>query len=243
MHNREKTYMRVSIGVALISTVLIFLPGLLQIDGMKGGYAISFVAFFIAVCGVVIALFFRGRAASLDRLMQGGKILAHWTYPPDQWQDYTEVELKDQKENNKVLFLITAGWAVLFGVLFLIFGGEAGRVVLLVMVGLILVLAVFAFGMPRRWYRRQKDRFGEVWIGEDGVYFQDAFTQWNHGGARLDKVEIIDKPTGAPMRLGFEISFPSRMGVQDQTLRIPIPRGREAEAQAVVEHFNQSAEG
>ena len=72
MPNPEKTYARVSAGVAVLAFGLIFLPGLIELDGMRGGYALSFVALVIAVSAAVLTWFFWGRATMLDRLLAGG---------------------------------------------------------------------------------------------------------------------------------------------------------------------------
>ena len=43
MPNPEKTYAKISMAVAVLAAGLVFLPGWLGMDGMKGGFALSFV--------------------------------------------------------------------------------------------------------------------------------------------------------------------------------------------------------
>jgi len=40
----------------------IFAPSLFGMDGFKGGYAISFVSFFMVICGIIVIVIYSGRA-------------------------------------------------------------------------------------------------------------------------------------------------------------------------------------
>ncbi len=237
MPNPEKIYARVSAAVAVLAAGLIFLPGLLELDGMQGGYALSFVALVIAVSAAVITWFFWGRATMLDRLVSGREVLAHWTYQSDEWQRYAEAELQEQTMENKWLWLVIAGWCLFFGILFWWLDPDAGGVVFLVMVGLTVFLASVAFGVPRLRYWQQQRGPGEAWVAPTAVYFDGVLVHWNSWGTRLEQVVWRDQEDGVPARLEFQVSYPARTGRQTQTVRLPIPQGREAEARVVLEHF------
>jgi len=166
MLNPEKIYARVSAVVAVLAAGLIFSPGLIDLDGMQGGYALSFVALVIAVSAAVITWFFWGRATMLDRLLSGREVLAHWTCQPDEWQRYVEAELQEQTMENKWLWLVVAGWSLFFGILFWWLDRDAGWVVFLVMVGLTVFLAGDAYGVPRQRYWQQRRLHAQSnWVG------------------------------------------------------------------------------
>ena len=237
MPNPEKTYAKISMAVAVLAAGLVFLPGWLGMDGMKGGFALSFVFVFVAICGVVLALFFWGRAATLERIFRGQDLLAHWTYASTEWQFYAGAELKEQTQDNKSLWFLVAGMCLLVGGLFWIFDHEAGGIVFLVMVGTSLLLAVVALGVPRLRYSRQQHGPGEAWIARQAIFFDGSLVRWNSGGANLEGVEWQAADGNVPACLKFELRQLTRAGFQYQALRIPVPFGREAEGQAVLEQL------
>jgi hypothetical protein len=239
MPNPDKKSAYISALVAILAVVLIFVPGWIGMDGMRGGYALSFIAFFAAVSAGVVALFFRGRAARLERVLRGEDVLAHWTYSSAEWQQYAVAELKTQGEINRVLWWVMFAFCVGIGALFWLFDHEAGGFVFLVLLGVALLLALFAFGMPRLKYRRQQRTPGEAWITHSAVYFDGALAYWNYWGSRLDGVTWQEPDGSAPACLCFEITYWSRTGQQSQVLRVPVPFEREAEARTVLASFDK----
>jgi len=237
MRNPEKTYTAISAAVALFAGLWIFLPEWLGIDGMRGGFAISFVALFVCISAAVLIFFFRGRAAQVERILSGKDLLAHWTYAPDEWLRYVEAELKEQTQENRALWLLISAFCVVIGGLFWLFDREAGGFVLAVLLGLSLLLLVVAYGVPRLRRRRQRRAPGEAWITRRAIFFDGSLLAWNSWGARLESAALREASAEAPACLKLEVSYPSRSGRQTQTLRIPIPAGRAAEAQAVVEQL------
>lgn len=235
--NPEKTAAIVCVVVAVVAAGLVFLPSLAQIDDMRGGYALSFVAFFMAVSGAVVAVFFVGRARALARLLAGTELLAHWTYPPDEWQRYVETERRERAAAMRGLLVVIAGWSLLFGALFWALDADQGWIVFLVMLGVTLGAAGLAFGLPGLWFRRQRRGPREALISSWGVYFGGELSYWNHWGTRLRGVEILKGRRGAPDVLCFNLSVPSRMGQQNHQVRIPIPQGHETEASLLPGHF------
>jgi hypothetical protein len=237
MLNPEKTYARASVLVAVVAIGLVFSPGLTDMDMMRGGYALSFVAFFVAASAAGVAVFFWRRAAMLDRLLAGKDVLAHWTYRPDEWQRYARAELKEQTMVNRGLLLVTTGLALAIGAVFCLLDREAGGVVFLVMVGLTVLLAGAAYGFPRLRYRHQRRGPGEAWLAPRAVYFNGMFVPWGSWWTRLERVRL--KPLAAGQEcLDFELSYLlGAQGRQVQNLRIPVPQGREAEARTILDHF------
>lgn len=239
MPNPEKTYTWISALAAILATGLIFLPGWIGMDGMKGGYALSIVAFFFAVSAAVVTWFFWGRAARLERILRGQDVLAHWTYSPAEWQPYAAAELNVQTQENRSLWWVICGFCLAIGGLFWLFDHEAGGIVFLGLLGMALLLALVAFGLPRLKYRRQQRRPGEAWITPGAVFFDGNLSYWNYGGSRLDRVTWQEADGSAPTCLRFEISYWTRTGPQSQVLRVPVPFGREAEAHTVLARFDK----
>ena len=55
-------------------------------------------------------------------------------------------------------------------------------------------------------------------------------------GARLDDVSLVREES---LLVAFTYSYPSRTGRQSTTVRVPVPAGREGEAERVVAYFTQ----
>ncbi len=244
MPDPEKTYAAVSGGVALLAAVLIFVPGWAGIDGMDGGYALSFISLWVAISAAVVAAYFALRAARLRRLLDGQGLLARWSYSPVEWQAYAGAEQREQLAENRGLWLFMAGMCLFLGAAFWLIDPEAGLFVLLVMLALTALLAAAAFGLPRlRRQRRlrQQDSQAEAWLGATGVYFDGAFFPWDLWESRLLKVDLQQAASSAPAFLRFHLLHVISFGIQNQVLLVPVPTGRLAEAQALLEQFKTTS--
>jgi hypothetical protein len=237
--NPDKIRMWISALIAILATGLIFLPSWIGMDGMKGGYALSFVAFFFTISAAIVTWFFWGRASRLERISRGQDVLVHWTYSPAEWKQYIAAELNAQTQKNRTLWWVISGFCLAIGGLFWLFDHEAGRLVFLILLGMALLLALFAFGLPWLTYRRQQRHPGEAWITPVAVFFDNNLTYWNYGGSRLDRVTWQEVDGNLPPCLRFEISFWDRIGPQSQVLRVPVPFGQETEARTLLARFDK----
>jgi hypothetical protein len=82
-------------GVVLVGIILIFLPGIIGLEGNDGGYALSFLGGFMALIGIIAALIYFKLARTIDNIIKKENVLAHWNYTSDEWQKYTETERKE----------------------------------------------------------------------------------------------------------------------------------------------------
>lgn len=237
MPNPEKPYAIGATGMAILAAGLIFLPGWVGMDGMNGGYAVSFIAIWLMLSAVLTAWFFWRRAAQIDRMLAGQEILAHWTYTPAEWLAYAGAELEEQLQENRALWYLMAGMSLVTGAAFWLFDREAGLYVFLLMVAMTLVLAVAAFGFPllRRW--RQGRRPGEAWLAPTAVLFDGVFYPIKSRLMWLDGVEWQEAAGTAPACLCFHLTHFVRSGIQTRTLRVPVPNGRTDEALALLEKY------
>jgi hypothetical protein len=135
-----------------------------------GGFAISFVSLFIAIVAAIVGVMYLGWADKLDKILRGEGILAHWTYTPEYWAEYTKKEYEEEKSEKKGLFLIVSGFALFFGILFWVLDAEAGFFVFLVMLGLIgLVAFAWRFSAWNN-YRQNIGGVKEAYITKDAIY-------------------------------------------------------------------------
>jgi hypothetical protein len=203
---------------------------------MNGGFALSCgFGFLTILCGVGTLMYFY-RAYTLGKILNGKELVVRWDYRPEEWARYAEAEHGRDRAGKIILFFIISGFALLFGVLFLIFGGRPGLIVFLAMLGLIALMGGVAFLSILLAYRANKTRTGEVFIARTGVYLNRAFHNWNMFGASLDSVRLIREES--PL-VEFVYSYPARHGRQRAEVRVPVPVGKEGEADRIVAYFTQ----
>ncbi len=219
-------------GLALLGVVL----PLLFMDGMNGGFGIACLSGFAAMCCGIGALVFLFRGFTLRKILSGEELVVRWTYSPEEWRRYTEAEYGRDRQLKFVLFCIVGGFALFFGILFLIFGGDGGRAVFFVMLGLIALIGCVAALSIYLAHRSNESRLGEARIARTGVYLNRALHNWNMAGSRLDDVSLERDES---LLVAFTYSYPSRTGRQSNTVRVPVPAGREGEADRVVAFFTQ----
>ena len=228
----------VSLFVAFFFAVMIFIPEAVGIDGFDGGFAISFVSLVVALVAGVVAVFYFNLAGKLDGILRGEGILAHWTYSPEYWQQYTQKEYITEKAEKKILFLIVTAFALFFGFLFWAFDPEAGFYVFLVMLGLIgLIASVWQFSV---WYNYQHNMGGvrEAYITKEAVYLNRRLYAWKAAFTCFNQVTIQNN-AGLPLLVfKYTITNP-RTGPQTYTTRVPIPPGEEENAKTITHIINQ----
>jgi hypothetical protein len=233
--NPQKRAAWIWLSVSFVGLFLLFLPPLAGIDGMKGGFALQFVSVSLIIpAGFVGAYLYFRRARVLGRILRGEGLLARWSYDPQEWRRYTEAEVVRDRSGKLGLFLIISGWALFFGVLFLLFERKAGGTVFLMMLGLIVVIGITASLSVWIPYRRNLRRTGEAWIHPEGVYLNGALHAWGVGGATLDDV-LLHREEG--LILSFSYSFPAKGGRDGRTVHVPVPAGRESDADRVYRFF------
>jgi uncharacterized membrane protein len=222
--------------VASFSAVMIFVPELVGIDGFEGGFALSFVSFFIAITAAIMGAMYLGFANKVDKVLRGEGVLAHWAYTSDYWLDYSEKEYKEEKSEKKGLFLVVSGFALFFGILFWVLDPEAGFVVFIVMLALIGMVA-FAWQFST-WHNYKQNIRGvkEAYITRDTLYMNRKLYTWNTVFTCFD--EGSQKDNHGLSLLIFKFTSATKAGPQTYTIRVPIPPGQEESAKKIVEKIN-----
>jgi hypothetical protein len=234
--NPPKRTAVISFVVALFASVLIFIPELIGIDGFNGGFAISLISLFIAITAVVVGLMYLGWAGKLDKILRGEGILAHWTYTPQYWAEYTENEYAQEKTEKKGLFIVVSGFALFFGILFWVLDQDAGFIVFLVMMGLIGMVA-FAWRFSA-WhnYRQNINGIKEAYITKDAIYMNKKLYTWRTVFTSFD--EVTQENNQGLALLIFKYATAGRAGPQTYLTRVPIPPGQEEAAKNIVQQIN-----
>lgn len=228
--NRERKIVRLWIVLTLLFLGGIFVPGLLGIGGMEGGFAIAFICAFLVIMGIIVILVYNQRARRMEKLIQGDQLLASWTYSSEEWRSYADYDFEEDKVTKRSMFRMVAIIALVVGAIMTIILKHI--VVPLTILGIIGLIAIPAFIGPKIRHGRNVDSLGKVLISSNAVYLNGAFYSWDMLGARLDHAGI--ERSSHPHCLVIDYSYPTRTGIQTDTVRIPIPQGKEGEALMVV---------
>jgi hypothetical protein len=232
-HNIARRTARIWIAISLAATVLIFVPVIVGMDGFKGGYALSFLAGFLAIVGIVAAIIYFQLAKRIDNLTREENILAHWTYSPEQWQEYTEHEFIEDSTEKRNLFFVISGISVIVGMgLWLAFRVD-GLLIACIIAGIILMVGITA--LITGWYNHYQNRkqVGEAFITRDGANLNRQIHIWKGIGTRLENI-VYEDPKQSMALIKIEYSARGKTQRNCYTARIPVPPGQEETARKAV---------
>lgn len=234
--NTQRRIVNLWYGITLIFLFCCFLPSLLGIDGMEGGFAIMTLSGFLTMTGIIVILVYRSRARLVDKILDGEGRIAQWKYSPDEWYKFIERDFDEEKKAKKNLFYLVAAISVLIGFILMILVKDP--LILLIILGIIAMIAIPAFAAPRYRMRKLKNSEAEVLLARDGLIVGKMIHLWIKMGARLDLV-LLDNTTD-PNIVEFHYSMPSRTGRQEEVARVPVPAGRMEEAMKIITWYNES---
>lgn len=230
---RRTIYIWVIITIA--SVAMIFIPGLLGVDGMSRGYAISFVSFFGVVVGVIVILVYNGLSNRFDAIVGGLDVLVRWTYSMEFWRMYSDEEFDESITEVKPLFVLTSVMCLIAGFGVFIIDPEPGVYVLGFMVVVIVLMWLAAFLTRRQIYLDNMRRPGEAIIARKGVLLNNRLYYWEYFGSKLENVELRKSEDYSV--LVFTTWAPTIHFGQSFSLRVPVPPGEEVKATEIVSAF------
>jgi hypothetical protein len=162
-------------------------------------------------------------------LPSGEPVLAHWTYAAGEWKTYMAAEWKRRLWEGVFLGPAMAGiaWTILRK------QPEMNVPLMALAVG------VFFFLVPllRAMAARQTDPSGpaEAIITPTAVLLNGRYHVLEDGRIRFGGVQLTE--LGKAQVLEFTVTWPTRGGMSSEHLRVPVPAGRRAEAEAIVGTF------
>jgi hypothetical protein len=237
-YNNYRRTAYVWFGIIGVGVLVFFLPSIIGLDGFDGGFAMSVGGGFISMIGIIAGVIYAKLANTLDRITKPENLLAHWTYTPEQWKEYTEEEYKEDKAAKTGLFILVAVITVIVCVIFGLVERADPKIMLFIVLGIIAIVGMAAFFSSLGNYMNNKKRLGEVFLALDGVYLNRQLHTWKAIGSQLEDALFEEGPDFKP-RLRFEYSAPSRNGRDSYTARVPIPPGQEAAAKRIVDQISE----
>lgn len=197
--------------------------------------------------GVIFFFVYRKQARDIDEILKeardgkhiGGNLLAYWTYTPQEWSQFVETEVSREKKSQRTMaYIMLAVVLIIFATTFpsAIKHGASSFVPILlslIFVGAIGVFAWWAAGAESR--SLQAHHTGEAFIAIKGLLLNDRYYPWNIFGTRLTGVFY---ERGMPNVIRFEYRQQTGQGgSQTKNVRVPVPVGREVEAENLAARF------
>lgn len=230
MKNHYRTWTRAS-GYAAAGLLAATAPFVLAggDTALVGGIVMGCLAFTAALTAV-ICWFYARRAERHLAAFRRGEYLAHWTFRPEEWGAFAAGEWERTRKNARrmPLWLGLVGAAVGLGLLAV--AGWAG-VVVSTAAGV-----AAGWGVGRLMLSRGEAARGarpaqpEVYVGPEAAVVDGKYIHWTGYGIRLVGLRLVG---GSPSALEFEVRTDAGEGSSTQTHRVPVPAGREEEAEQV----------
>lgn len=233
--NSQRRIVNVWLFITLIFLIGIFLPSWIGTDAMGDGFGLSLLSGFFALIGLIVVFIYRSRAKQMDKILSGEGRIAYWHYAPEEWFRFVVVDFEEEREMKRNMFFLVAGISFIVGIV-LAFLVEEPMLILIIIAGIILLVSIPAYFVPRYRFRTLKNSKAEAIISKNGVLVGKMFHLWIGMGARLDRVSINVETD--PKMLEFSYSMPTKNGRQHETARVPVPQGKIDEAIAIAESIN-----
>jgi hypothetical protein len=183
----------------------------------------------VSFLGMIFAPTFYWSGKKLDSLLAGKDLLARWSYRPEEIGSMLEDEKKRQKKL-RVVVLFFVCLCLGMGVLFCYAWGRWDYVAVSEYVLLLMLTLVFMYaGLPAMGF--DPANATDMYLGRNGVLFAGRFHIWGFWGAHLVSVNYLP---GTPASVGIVYSHVSKEGPQVINISIPVPPGKEREAQDAV---------
>lgn len=156
--------------------------------------AVFMLSIFFMICAIVIALMFKSRERKLETLISGDNLLSQWTLSPEQKKKYVDYQFQQNFGMNTLMLLVIGVIAVVVFGLFIIMIDEGRLFMFFVLLGLIAILVLFAFGTPYYYKLTNSKGDGRILIGAKYAYINGYFHNWDFIMSGLRKIKIIKEP-------------------------------------------------
>lgn len=204
--------------------------------GILGGTGLLTMVILI----VVFLLEGKRKLKAIAELLAGKDLIAHWTFDDDEWDRYTENEYARGLKQTRTVSIWTLGITMVLMVMVGLFSDGGidslfAAMSLVVIGGLTALIGGATYASARATYNRNRSRVGEVYVGAAGAYFNETY----HGyGARFTVLRKVALEDGDPSVVHIDYQVGAGENAAFVELRVPVPRGLEAEAQQVVDRLS-----
>jgi hypothetical protein len=228
--NKSRVISIISAGLFALFVLLIFLPQMIGLEGMNGGFAVSVLSFFFAITSLIVTLVYYRLARRFENILSGENLIAHWSYGREEWLQFTDKEYAYEKGKKRMLLVVMAIIIFVVFVIFSIIHPDTSKIMIFTALGLAALLAVFAFLVPWINYINRKKTPGEMYLSKNGIYIGGNFHVWGFLGSRLEKAGF----DASDMMITLEYNYPTRTGMSTEIVHVPVPAAKIEEAKQAI---------
>jgi hypothetical protein len=209
------------LGFSGLGIFMILLPGMADIDGMDGGFALKMGGFFMIVVGLITYFVLIKNAKMYRRLANFQNVIARWTVPAAMYKEYAQYDKSADTARFKAMFWMIAVVSLVVGLILILMGLEFG-----IIAGIILGLIAFIWIVSRIaiWNTtlRSNTLKGDLIIAKEGGIINGNLHNWSQLLAHLVKCDIIKVSDTLQV---FEVTYSTlqRTGEVQYTARFPFP--------------------
>jgi len=200
-----------------------------------GAFALMFVGAVVSLTAFIVVFLYRSRNRHRRDLVAGRDLLARWTYTAAEWHAFAPGETRRLAADKGLLLKIMGGIMLVAIVIMALF--DRGVAVFLggILVGTWLLCWAIVRVQIRRQSKLEQAPPPEVRISAHALLLGDQLHLWSGWGNRLERCDLDPNP---PSQIAITYSTPGGRGRRPtQTVCVPIPTGREAEAAALVQRL------
>ncbi len=203
-----------------------------------GAFALMFIGATVGLTSFIMIFFFRARNRFRRALLRGQGVLARWRFSQAEWQEFASVEVVRQRENMKMLLIITGVMMLIAEIVIVIADAKASVFVGAILFGVWLLCFIASRFTVAKYQRMAKGPAQEVLIGREALLLGRDLHVWKGWGNRLESCGLTEGP---PMQLQIVYSSPNKNSRTETDLRVPVPAGYEAEAASIAQTLAQTA--
>lgn len=225
--NIIKIFFKLYIALIIVGIIMMGVPGLAD-------YYFFPHIFGAGIFLAIIILFFSGKKLipQIESLIKGERLLAKWNLDINASRKFADAELVRRKSDmHSTVFALFLGAILLYLFQF--------REITFVE-SIILGIAISTFGYIvgnlyiKSIHAKMYNSEGMVYIGYDGVLFNEEYHMWNRWGRRLANISFDENL----MLLVFEYYSRGSKGAPNKRVaRIPVPSENKIEAEKIIEMF------
>jgi hypothetical protein len=233
------TGLKWSMGLLAGGVVAIAFPFVARLGA--NGIGLAVLGGFVLMTGLVALGVVGWHAVVVSRVLSGRDLLLNWVYEGAAWRQFADQEVAERSAQGRGLVVMAALIAAVIVGVFLAVAPDreaAGFAALFVAVAIALA-ALAAWAGVRAVRRRSSGPQVELFLGRGGLWLGGMSHVWRGFGARLESAAIVEAHGVTALEIVYSVlqSTGPRALVfyrRYETVRLPVPPGREAEAEAAV---------
>lgn len=228
--NNEKTI----VSICIILTIAFWVLSVYSYINFKYIWDIAglliMVWLLVSITSFICIFMFSKRSKLVDSALKDNNYIVKWIYDDEQRKDYKDKHYRIQKQSKTLMFywISILIWLIFWS--FVLFIDEWTFVILGVWLFLILFLALFAFVLPRIFYKISRNSQGYAIIMKKWVLVWWVLHSWDFPMSKLSRVEFNNKES----LLEIVYEFRTQLWPQAYKVLVLVPENNKSEVDDII---------